>query len=174
MCNPAVIPYVMAAVAAYGSYEQGRQAKKTSRYNARVMENEAIRTRNKGTDEENRHREKVQQLISQQRATLGASGVDIASGSPLQAQTDAELLGEVDSLRIRQNYSDSARAIDEKAKLTIAEGNSAYRKGVIGAVTAIGGAVAGNVSNSWYTPQSSAVTTTTTGAQANAAFGNIA
>lgn len=176
MCNPAAAYWAVAAITAYSSYSQGVEAKKTSRYNARVLENEATRTRNKGVTEEMKHREKVQQLISKQRATAGASGVDVGSGSPLQLQNDTELLGEVDALRIRENYLDQAQSLDDRSMLTKREGDAAYRKGVIGAVTAIGSAYAGSgaVSNSWYSGNSAAVTQNVNTSSLNATYGAIA
>lgn len=165
MCNPAAY-WAVAAVTAYSSYEQGQQQKKTNRYNARVLENEAIRTRNKGTIEENKHREKVQQLIAKQRATTAASGVDVNSGSPLQLQEDAALLGEVDALTIRQNYQDQAVAKDNRGDLLNIQGDNAVRSGTIGAISTLGSASFGNadagVSSVWYKQDSAANQTTTT------------
>lgn len=160
MCDPVTATYALAAVTAYGSYQQGVTAKKTGKYNTRVLENEAVRTRNKGVTEENKHREKVQQLVSKQRAELGASGVDIGSGSPLQLQENSYLMGEVDSLRIRENYQDKADSIGDRASLIGAQADQSFKDGQIGAVTAIGSAYASQqaVNSKWYNSKSTAST----------------
>lgn len=154
MCNPAAAFWATTALSAYGSYDQGQQQRSTSAYNARVLENEAIRTRNKGVVEENRHRERVQQLISSQRAASAASGVDVNSGSALQLQQDAELLGEVDALTIRQNYQDQADVTDARSDLVALQGRNSGRAGAIGAASLLGSASFGNqalgVSSIWY------------------------
>jgi len=181
MCSPAVIPYVIAAVAAvsegYSQQQEGKFKNNVAKYNARNLENEATQTRNKGTEEENAHREKVQQLISQQTATIGASGIDINSGSPLQMQTDAATMGEVDALRIRSNYGDAANALSDKANLVLSEGAYAQSAGN----RAFGNSIlagAGKLYDSWYTPTSAAKignsTTTMTGEQATQKYGGYA
>ena len=91
MCGPAAVPVMMAvstAFAAKSAIDQGKFQKGTARYNARVAENKAQETRAAGTEAENAHRQKVAMLLSKQRAQLGAAGVDLGSGSPLQLQED--------------------------------------------------------------------------------------
>lgn len=176
MCEPTTIMAVMAvasaAVGAYSAVEQGKNARSVARYNAREAENEAVRTRNRGIEEEVKHRRQVAELQSRQRAQLGASNVDLRSGSALDIQEDAQLLGEVDSLRVRTNFEEQASSLERGGSLTRSQGNAAARAGNVQAVGSLlqgAGAVAGQ----WYSPNSSAVTTTT-GAQANAQVGSIA
>lgn len=161
MCNPAVIPYVIAAVTAvsagYAAKQKGEYEYGVAKYNARNLQNNAIKTRNKGVEEENAHREKVRQLISQQRATLGAAGVDLNSGSPLQMQTDAAMLGEVDALKIRSNYGEAAKALDDESNLTLSMGAEARRSGTSQFVSSLfGSGVGGAVAANWYTKKSAA------------------
>lgn len=180
MCDP--VTAVMVASLAFGAYsanEQGKAAKSVARYNAREAENEAVRTRNRGVEEEIKHRRQVAELQSRQRAQLGASNIDIRSGSALDIQEDAALLGEVDSLRIRTNFQEQGASLDRSATLMNFEGDAAQRAGQLQAVDSLlqagaAGVEASGVSNRWYNSNSSAMTTTTTGAQANARFGNIA
>lgn len=167
MCGPA-IPYIIMAVTAaakgVSDYQQGQYANKVANYNARTMDNSAIQTRNKGVEAENAHREKVQQLISNQRAAIGANGVDLNSGSPLQLQQDAELMGNVDALRIRSNYSEAADALNDKAVLTRAEGAASKKAGIrsiiTGGVQAAGQMYQGGVAGGWY-DQKSAINSST-------------
>ena len=170
MCEPTTI--AIAAIATsqvmqgYAAKQQGQFEDDVSRYNARQMENQATRTRNVGIDEEMKHREKVAQLTSTQRAQLAASGVDIESGSALALQEDTATLGEADALRIRSNFADRAASLDDQADITRAQGRAAQTAGqraFAGSLLSAGGTVAGK----WYTPTSSATSstafTTTTG-----------
>jgi hypothetical protein len=164
MCEPTTI--AIAAIATsqvmqgYAAKQQGEFENDVARYNARQIENEATRTRNIGTEEEIKHREKVAQLTSMQRAQLAASGVDVESGSALALQEDAETLGEADALRIRSNFQDRATSLEGQADITRSQGRAAQTAGqraFAGSLLSAGGTVAGK----WYTPTSSATSSTT-------------
>jgi hypothetical protein len=137
MCDPVTATYVLMATAggltAYSQVEQGQSAKATAKYNAREMQNQAINTRNKGTEEENIQRQKTAELISRQRAQLGANGVDIDSGSAADLQQDSAILGEVDALRIRTNFTDQADTLNRQSELTLQQGKAAARAGNLAA-----------------------------------------
>lgn len=175
MCvAPVMIAATLAstAVSAYSSVQQGNYQKDVSRYNARVGENEATRTRNAGNEAEMRARQETAQLLSRQRAQLAANNVEIDSGSALQLQEDTRMQGEVDALRIRSNFGDQARTMDDQATLTRSQGNMAKRAGNLSAGSSIlsgVGAVTAGVDPRWYSSTSAA-----TGASANSSFGSIA
>jgi hypothetical protein len=137
MCDPVTAALVLTAAAggvtAYSQVQQGHNARDVARYNAREMENQATNTRNKGTEEENIQRQKTAELLSRQRAQLGANGIDIDSGSAADLQQDTEILGEIDALRIRTNYADEAATIDRQAGLTKLQGENANRAGKLSA-----------------------------------------
>lgn len=144
MCSPAAIPIIIAVaaaagatVAAVGGKNQGDAEYAAARYNARQQENEAVRTRNKGVEEENLVRRHTAELVSRQRAQLAAQGLDIGTGSALQLQTDAATIGEADALRIRSNFENQALQLEEQALLTKFEGRarqSAARTRAIGSL----------------------------------------
>lgn len=169
MCDPVTIGTVAAVASAsatvYGGYQakqQGDAANETAKYNARLSENEAIKTRNKGAEEENQQRRRTAELISSQRASLGASGVEVGSGSALQLQTDAATLGEADALRIRSNFGDAAQGLDDQAELTRIEGKNAKSAGknaFTGSILSAAGTFAGStggqsVASKWFGPSS--------------------
>jgi len=138
MCNPqAAVMIVTAVMSAYQQREQGQFEEGVAKYNARQGENEAVRTRNAGVEAENIHREKVAQLISQQRAAIGAGNLDLDSGSSLRLVTDSESMGDADALRIRSNYEDRAKALESGAALSLAEGKNARKQANIGATTTL-------------------------------------
>ena len=96
MCEPMTI---MAATAVVGAgftatqaLRQGKAQEGIAKYNARVAENKAQETLNVGVEQENAKRQATAELVSKQRAQLGASGIDLDSGSALQLQQDAQLM----------------------------------------------------------------------------------
>jgi|TARA_R110000851_G_scaffold214047_2_gene366667 hypothetical protein len=158
MCEPTLV--LMAAstlMAAKSAQDQGDYASGTAKYNARVAENEAEDTRAVGVQEENKQRRATAQQLSQQRAALGASGVELGSGSALQLQQDTEILGDIDAGRIKSNYADAADSLDTGASLTLADGANAKRAGnnqAMGTLLSGGAKVAGK----WYDKKSAANT----------------
>lgn len=132
MCDPVTAMAVTAGVvSAYSSVQAGENANAVAKYNAREQENQATRTRNKGVEEENIQRRKNAEFLSRQRAQIGANNIDIESGSAADLQVDTELLGEVDALRIRRNFSDQAEQMERQSELTRAQGKDAKRAGYI-------------------------------------------
>lgn len=158
MCDPVSVGIALVVTSqvmqGYAAKQQGEFQNDVAKYNARQLENEATRTRKKGTEEEIRLRDKTAQLTSLQRAQLGAAGVDVGSGSALALQEDTALLGEADALRIRSNFAEAATSIEDQASITRAEGRAAKKAGQSAFVGSILGA-AGAVAGKWYTPSSS-------------------
>lgn len=138
----------------YSQKKQGEHEDEIAKYNARVTDNEATQVRNRGVEEENIQREKTAQLLGKQRAQLGAAGVDLITGSPLDIQEDTVLLGEVDALRVRSNFNQEAESLEEKASLTRAHGKSARSAGrsafASALVTTAVGAGGGAVASKWF------------------------
>lgn len=118
MCDPtSAMALIAAAATAFQVQSQRQQAKfeaGTARYNARTAENEAQQIRNVASEKENIQRRRTAELVSKQRAQIGASGIELGSGSAAQLQEDALTLGEVDALRIRDTGNQQfAAAMDE-------------------------------------------------------------
>ena len=171
MCDPATAAYV--AVALFGGYQQNRQAKAqaknaedTAAHNARVQENEAIKTRNVGVEEENRQRRITAELLGRQRAQLGARNVSLDTGSALQLQEDTVQLGEADALRVRSNFSDRANSLQQGANITRIEGDNRSGELRAGGKAALTGGVlsaaasGAPVASKWYKANSAAKTVT--------------
>ena len=166
MCEPttimAAVAVVSTAFTANQQVKQGKFQKATAEYNSRVAENEAEETRNAGVERENIQRRKTAELLSKQRAQLGAGNIDLTSGSALQLQEETVALGEADALRIRSNFENQAGALDTGAALTEAQGEfaeSAGRGAAVGTVLQGASTVLGTgVADKWFTPTSAAVT----------------
>jgi hypothetical protein len=119
MCNPILIGMAVGAAASaskakqavnFATYEKG-----IADYRARVLENEAESVKRVGLEKELDVRERAAQVVSMQRAQLGASGVDLGSGSALALQQDTETLSEVDALRVRRQTGEQSLALTDQA-----------------------------------------------------------
>jgi len=167
MCNPVAIQVVTtvaaAAMTARSQQQRGRFESGTAKYNARVAENQAEETRRIGVEEENIQRRKTAELLSKQRAQLGAAGVELGSGSALQLQQDTVTLGEADALRIRSNVDAQVSGLQTQAELTGQQGAFAASAGTAQAAgTLLSGTArvfGTGVADSWFTPNSAATTT---------------
>ena len=158
MCTPAAQVAMMAASMVMQGQQQKRQARYqagTNDYNARVLENDATKARNAGTERENDHRKAVVQLMAQQKAALGASGIVTNTGSAGQLLQDTANIGEIDALRIRSNVDNQFATLTEQSSLTDSKadafrsaGNSAFNTSLLKG--------AGSVfASKWYTDKSS-------------------
>ena len=98
-----ILMAVGTAVGAYGQYQSGRAQKAAANYNARVQEAQAIQQDMENRENIRRERKSGQGLLSSQRQKLGASGVVIQAGSPL------ELLGRTAG-ELELRAQDAARA----------------------------------------------------------------
>lgn len=162
MCEPTTLMAVgsiaSTVVGVYAQQQQGKAQKQVAEYNAKNAENAATRTRNQGIFAQNQQRQKVKQLAANQRAQAAASGVDINTGSALSLQEDTELFGEVDALRIGENYLDQAASLDSQARSSRFAGQVARNSANMNSVgTLLSGASATlntGVADKWFKPSS--------------------
>ena len=84
MTGAMILMAVGTAVSAYGQYQSGQAQKAAANYNARVQEAQAIQQDMENRENIRRERKSGQGLLSSQRQKLGASGVVIQTGSPLE------------------------------------------------------------------------------------------
>lgn len=150
MCEATIMmaaTVISGGLQAYGQYEQGQAAYEAAKYQAQVERNnataernKAIQERQKGEQEAAQKRREVARIIGQQRANVGASGVEM-SGSPLDVLTDTALQGALDVAMIRHNAEIKARDreftaqnFDAQSELTMMGGRAARRAGTISAL----------------------------------------
>jgi hypothetical protein len=164
MCDPVTIMAVTAAASTAFSVKQARDQGKfqsgVAEFNARTAANEAEATRSAATAAENTQRQRTAELLSRQRAQLGAANVDIGYGSALQLQEDTLTLGEADALRIRSRGDQAFDALGRESMLSEAQGDyakTAARNKQIGSLLSGASDIAGTgVADKWFTPQSAA------------------
>ncbi len=141
----------------YAAKQKGKYENQVAKYNARVKDNEATLVRTKGVEEENAARQRTAQLLSKQRAQLGAANVELTSGSPLDLQEDTVLLGEVDALRIKSNFQRGAESLEQQAELTLAGGEAVEAAGEFAFGSSLLSAGGTAVASKWYTSDSAAL-----------------
>jgi len=164
MCNPPLIQAVIAVASTAFTIQQqraqGKFQKDIGEFNARVAENEAEDVRTAATEAENVQRQKTAQLLSKQRAQLGAAGVGIEFGSALQLQEDTVTLGEADALRIRSQGGQQFQALTTEASLSRRQGSfaeAASRTAAAGSLLSGTAKVLGTgVADKWFSPKSAA------------------
>ncbi len=119
---------VSSLVSASGAIQEGEAAQEAAEYNAEVMRQSAQASREKAEYDETIHRDKVRRLLSSQRASYGAAGVDMA-GSPLLVLEDTAAQGELDAKAIRYGGEVEARQKLSQAEIYEQQGKNARREG---------------------------------------------
>lgn len=130
-----------------GSFANARYEKQTNRVNAQIAEMQAQDAIQRGKSDEAKHRAKVQQTKSSQRASFAANGVALDEGSPLAVLVSTDYVGEVDAATIRENASREAWGHSVKASnyRAAADASNPY---LAGSSTLLTGA--GTVADKWY------------------------
>lgn len=161
MCDPTLIMAGVSVVSAVGQLQAASTQEDLAFNEARNRENQAQDVRSKGVEEENIQRQKTAQLLSKQRATQAASGIDIESGSAADIQQDTVILGEADARRIKSNFGRQADVLEQGAALTLAAGKSrasATRGRAIGSLLTAGAkGYSQGVDSSWFSSDSAAL-----------------
>lgn len=112
MCWPALIPV---AIAAFSAYQQSKQKKAESEYQAKVAKNnaqvaewQAADAKTRGDAAANNVRRKYAALEGTETASLAARGIDISEGSANALLTDTSFFSDVDQRTTRANAAREA------------------------------------------------------------------
>ena len=116
MCEATTIALVAGMVlTAASGYHAADSAKKVGEYEQQVAEQNAERTefqeaqaRTIGSINEERARQRAQQMVGKQRAALASTGADLSSGTALDLVSETALFGEEDALMARFNAMNEA------------------------------------------------------------------
>jgi len=128
------IPYIIAGIAAAGSYSQSQHAKETANYQAGVQKVNAQNILSQAYANEDAQRRASAVKMGQQRAGIAESGLSLTSGTGADLTEASALNSEVDALNIRysgivnsknataqsQLYSNEANYISNSQGLTVA------------------------------------------------------
>ena len=135
------------AISGVGQYEAGQARSQAAAYQAQVAANNAeIARRNATMDIQSGETAavnqglKTAQRVGQEKATQGASGLDVNSGSAVAVRAGTAQVGMLDALTIRSNaakkaYGEQVQATSDTAQsqLLSAESSQAATAGEIGA-----------------------------------------
>lgn len=151
MCDPGTIAIAATvastALTAYSQVQAGNAANEAAKYNAAVQRNNAIladrkarQEREKGVTDVVRRQRETAQRVGDMEARIGASGVELASGSPLDVLVATEEQGALDAEIIRANAEQRARDLQFEAEnlrsqsvLTRQQGRAAQTQGFLAA-----------------------------------------
>lgn len=135
MCEPVTIALAAsAALGAVGTIQAGEAQADAAEYNQAVANNNAViatqnaeTERERGAEEERRHRQRVAQTKGSQRAAFAGNGILLDEGSPLDILMDTEEMGELDAQTILHDSELRARNFD------IQSSNFTGQAGLLGA-----------------------------------------
>lgn len=138
-------------LSAVGQISAAQSNQKMAKYRAKQERMLAEDALERGEQKLEAHRRKVAALAGRQKAVMAAGNLDLSSGSPLDVLGDTAMMGEYDAAVISDNADREARYHETNAGLAEAEGATAGRAGVIGAVSGLfeGG---GTMASKWYKP----------------------
>lgn len=135
-----------AVAGAVGQIQQGEEAKRAAEANARMAKMAAADARYRGGVQAGQARMQGSQVVAQQQALLGASGVDTGTGTAAQMAAVTRASAEVDALTLRNNAARQAYGLEAQADEMKRQGNaaqSAARWGAAGSLLGGAGQVAG-------------------------------
>lgn len=154
-------------------YQNAKQKAKALKQNAEAKRLEAKDTRVAGYQQGDKQRERGDQFKGSQRAQLGASGVDINSGTAGQIQEDTARLSEYDARVIENNALRQAWGLESDAQMLDYEAEVTKKNALLGAFGSILGvsASAGQGYQDWQNSKVPQSTSFGKGSP-NADFGN--
>lgn len=163
MAVAAIVSSVAAAgVGAYGAIESGHASAASANYQSQVAANNAIIAQQNanlasaaGNAQASNQQIRTAAQVGAIKSAQAASGLDINSGSDLDVQSSAKMLGELDALTIRNNaarqaYGYQTQATSEQAQSGLQQAKAAgdITAGTIGGGGSILGG-ASSVANKW-------------------------
>lgn len=129
LTTSAVIGLIGAAASAAGGISQANAQKKQARFQANVSRQQAESERLAAEESERDYRKAQSSRLAQIRASMGASGTDTSTGTPLLALADFEGETERNALRIRSGGEIRSRRLDELGGFYDSAGRNAESAG---------------------------------------------
>jgi len=99
----AFMSFLQGVSGAYGKFSQARSTSRIARVNQRLAEMRARDALKRGEETEHRVRQRTKKVRGSQRAALAAQGIRLDTGSALDVQMEAENIGELDALTVKNN-----------------------------------------------------------------------
>lgn len=128
LATSTVIGLIAAGAMAAGNIEQGKAEKKQADFQASVGRQQAASDRVISAEQERDYRKAQSARLAEIRASLGASGADTSTGTPLMALADFESETELNAQRIRSGGEIRSRRMNEQADFYGTAGRSAKNR----------------------------------------------
>lgn len=141
----AVVPALMiasAAISAAGAIKTSQAQAASQKYNAAVAEQNAQITEAQGAVAAEAQSREAQRRIGAAVAQYGASGVDLATGSPADVLAESARNAALDNLTLRYNYKLRALGFRNQANLDYAGAEASKQAGYFSAASALVGSAA--------------------------------
>lgn len=146
MCEPvtmtaglALLNFAGSAAQSWGQQQAAFQQAQFDRLQARMADMAAGDARQRGAQEAGRVRMQGSRIVGEQKAAMGASGVDPSTGSPLALMADTRLISELDAATLQNNaareawgYSVQAESLRLRAKQAEQAGSFAAAGTILG------------------------------------------
>ena len=162
----------MKALQGVADYQNSKQKAKALKQNAEAKRQEAKDTRVAGYQQGDKQRERGEQFKGSQRAQLGASGVDVNSGTAGQIQEDTARLSEYDARVIENNALRQAWGLESDAAMLDYQAKVEKKQSRINLFSTILG-VGSSVGQGYQDWQQSKIPQSTSfGSMPNADYGN--
>jgi hypothetical protein len=132
-----------------GAQYQAEAGKNAAKSTQMQEEANAVDSINRNRIAEERQREKTSLLAGRQKAVMGANGLDLTTGSPLDVIGDTAALGEMDALTIHNNGERERDFHLANAKRAEMQGKVASDTGQFQMMGAALGGIS-SVADKWY------------------------
>ena len=129
LTTSAVIGLIGAAAGAAGGISQAQAQKKQASFQKNVAIQQAESERLAAAEQERDYRKAQSSRLAQIRASMGASGTDTSTGTPLLALADFDGETERNALRIRSGGEIRSRRLDELGGFYNSAGKNAESAG---------------------------------------------
>ena len=129
LTTSAVIGLIGAAAGAAGGISSAQAQKKQADFQANVSRQQAESERLVAAEQERDYRKAQSARLAQIRASMGASGTDTSTGTPLLALADFEGETERNALRIRSGGEIRSSRLDELGGFYSSAGRNAQSAG---------------------------------------------
>ena len=121
----AVAAVASAAVGAASAISSGMQQKKAAQLNANIARGQAEQARKAAEERADMYRRNAARRMATMRARMGASGIEMETGSPLLALMDSASEAKRDELRILHGGEAQAWAFEQESKAQTFAGKNA-------------------------------------------------
>lgn len=142
-----IITLAGGGLSAFGHIQAGNTNQRLGEREADVMDYRAKLVEEQGAFQADQLRKEGAKVASQQRTSLAAQGVNVATGTPAALQNETSVLSEQDAMRAKLNAAREAWGLRSQANITRWQGDIGKRQSRLNAIGGLlgTGAMAGSM-----------------------------